>query len=555
MNPLLGMAGGIGLALLASGGLAVLLARRLLRPLGWLAAHARAVALDPERRRGTAADLPPVPVAELEALRQGFAAAEAALRRRTEAERRAYAALAEKEAMLASAQQLTGVGGWTWEVADTGRARLGRLRDKALRWTEETYRIFGLAPGASPSPPRCSSRRVPPADRPQVRARLQEALRHGRPYRIEHRILRPDGTVRIVEELASPEPDGDGRVRRVVGSCQDVTERRLAEAALADNAARLQDLLSTLDLAAAMARDLDGTIRFWSKGCELLYGWTAAEAMGRNVHALLGTVFPVPLPEIEATLLRDGDWRGELRHRRRDGEEVVVAAHKALRRDAEGRAVAVVESVADVTALHAAREALAESEARLRSVVDSALDGIVVATQEGVIVSANQAAARMFGHPGPQALVGQRPRRADAGRGGGAARRPAGRHGRRTRRGRWRRAGRSPPAAPMAANSRSRPRSPASPPAAAASSPASCATSAAGSPRNGRWPRARRGCATIVETVPVGLLIARIALRPHPRRQCASRDAGAPPRAAFARHRQLRRMGRLPRRWQPGGGA
>ena len=216
------------------------------------------VALDPEQRSGTAADLPPVPVAELEALRQGFAAAEAALRRRTEAERRAYATLAEKEAMLASAQQLTGVGGWTWEMADPAELESPAFDDKALRWTEETYRIFGLAPGAAITTG-LFFEAVPPADRPRIRARLQEALRSGRPYRIEHRIRRPDGTVRIVEELASPEQDGDGRVRRVVGSCQDVTERRLAEAALADNAARLQDLLSTLDLAAAMARDVDGT--------------------------------------------------------------------------------------------------------------------------------------------------------------------------------------------------------------------------------------------------------------------------------------------------------
>ncbi|TDH60919.1 PAS domain S-box protein [Dankookia rubra] len=408
LEPLLGMAGGIGLALLASGGLALLLARRLLRPLGSLAAHARGVALDPERHRGTAAELPPVPVAELEALRQGFAAAEAALQRRVEAERRAYAALAEKETMLASAQQLTGVGGWTWEVAETA-AEDAELTDPGaatLRWTEETCRIFGLAPGA-PVDTAVFLEAVPPADRPQVRATLREALRSGRPYRIEHRIRRPDGTIRIVEELASPRPDANGRFRRVVGSCQDVTERRMTEAALADNAARLQDLLSTLDLAAAMARDVDGTIRFWSKGCELLYGWTAAEAMGRSAHQLLGTVFPVPLPEIEAVLLRDGEWLGELRQRCRDGDEVVVVARKALRRDAAGRAVAVAESVADVTALHAAREALAESEARLRSVVDSALDGIVVATEAGVIVSANLAAARMFGHPGPQALVGQ----------------------------------------------------------------------------------------------------------------------------------------------------
>ncbi|MFC7473351.1 PAS domain S-box protein [Dankookia sp. GCM10030260] len=531
-GPLLGMAGGIGLALLASGGLASLLARRLLRSLGWLAAHARGVALDPERRRGTAADLPPVPVTELEALRQGFAAAEAALRRRTEAERHAYATLAEKEAMLATAQQLTGVGGWTWEIGDPAEPGSG-----SLRWTEETYRIFGLSPGAGISIAAFLDA-VPPPDRERVQASMQAALRSGRPYRTEHRILRPDGSVRIVEELASPEPDVGGRIRRVVGSCQDVTDRRMATAALADNAARLQDLLATLDLAACMARDVDGTIRFWSKGCELLYGWTAAEAMGRDVHALLGTVFPVPRAEVDAALARDGAWIGELRHRRRDGEEVVVAAHKALRRDAAGRPVAVVEGVTDVSALHTAREALGESEARLRlalegaglgiweqefarnrlrldaqasamtggllpagvwlgydgaefaawreavhpadrarreasrdalvaggeglmaiefrvrigaawrwiafrsivaerdpvhgngqrvlsvvrdtteaalrvsearlrSVVDSALDAIIVATQEGVIVSANRAAARMFGHPGPEALVGQ----------------------------------------------------------------------------------------------------------------------------------------------------
>ena len=95
--------------------------------LGGAAASAapRAV-LDPSGANGTASDLPAIPVAELEALRQGFAAAEAALRRRTEAERRAYATLAEKEAMLASAQQLTGVGGWTWDMADTALEMLPR---------------------------------------------------------------------------------------------------------------------------------------------------------------------------------------------------------------------------------------------------------------------------------------------------------------------------------------------------------------------------------------------------------------------------------------------
>jgi PAS domain S-box-containing protein len=66
---------------------------------------------------------------------------------------------------------------------------------------------------------------------------------------------------------------------------------------------RLRDLLATLELGTVMARDFDGVIRFWSAGCVRLYGWSAAEAIGKNSHVLLKTVFPVPLAEIEAALL------------------------------------------------------------------------------------------------------------------------------------------------------------------------------------------------------------------------------------------------------------
>jgi PAS domain-containing protein len=71
--------------------------------------------------------------------------------------------------------------------------------------------------------------------------------------------------------------------------------------ALRASEARLRNLLATLDLDAFMARDLDDPIRFWPAGCERLFGWTAAEVVGRVAHELLGTVLPVPLAEIEAT--------------------------------------------------------------------------------------------------------------------------------------------------------------------------------------------------------------------------------------------------------------
>ena len=130
-----------------------------------------------------------------------------------------------------------------------------------------------------------------------------------------------------------------------------------------------EQLLRTLDLASVMARDFDGTIRFWSKGCERLYGWTAGEAVGRITHELLQTVWPVPLAEIEAALLRDGEWSGDLIHRRRDGTRITVAVRKVLRRDAEGRPAAVMESVSDATAPRDAQEQLRRLNADLEGQV------------------------------------------------------------------------------------------------------------------------------------------------------------------------------------------
>ncbi len=180
-----------------------------------------------------------------------------------------------------------------------------------------------------------------------------------------------------------------------------------ADAALRASELRLRDLLATLDLGAFMARDPDGTIRFWSAGCERLFGWTAAEAVGRIARDLLGTIFPAPPAEIAATLERDGEWSGDLRHRTRDGREVVAAVYKVLRRDAAGRPAGVLECVIDVTAQRRAEAALAESEARLRSVVETAVDGILVAGADGQIVAANPSAVQMFGYAAAEELIGR----------------------------------------------------------------------------------------------------------------------------------------------------
>lgn len=140
--------------------------------------------------------------------------------------------------------------------------------------------------------------------------------------------------------------------------------RRRSAAAIAG---RLR-LLDMLDLAPVMLRDLDGTVRFWSEGCHRLYGWTAEQAIGQSAHELLHTTFPVSRDVIDAAVLRDGEWSGELYCLTRDGTPVTVLAHEFLEASVEGGRMGVLETVTDLTERKAAQAALHDSEARLRLV-------------------------------------------------------------------------------------------------------------------------------------------------------------------------------------------
>src|SRR4051794_7568871 len=83
-----------------------------------------------------------------------------------------------------------------------------------------------------------------------------------------------------------------------------------------------------------MVRDLDGTILYWSRALQDLFGWTADEAQGQVFHRFLSTEFPRLLRDIETELLREGSVEVELTHRGKDGERVPLATRWVLRRAA-----------------------------------------------------------------------------------------------------------------------------------------------------------------------------------------------------------------------------
>jgi PAS domain S-box-containing protein len=96
-------------------------------------------------------------------------------------------------------------------------------------------------------------------------------------------------------------------------------------------------------------RDMSGVITYWNRGAQELYGWTAEDAIGKRAHDLLQTVFPAPLEEIRAELLRSGRWDGELEKTKADGTQVAVASRWSLQRDEQERPVAILETNNNIT--------------------------------------------------------------------------------------------------------------------------------------------------------------------------------------------------------------
>ena len=187
----------------------------------------------------------------------------------------------------------------------------------------------------------------------------------------------------------------DARLRALNASLEAKVEERTSK--LIEHEARQRDLLATINLGTFITRDLDGTIRFWSEGCTRLYGWVPEQAVGRNMHELLQTVFPVPQSDIETALERNGEWSGDLRHRACDGREVIVASRKVLRRGVDGQPAVVLEALTDVTEMRQAERERQQADMLLRAIVAAAPGLIYAKDRQSRMLLANGPVAAAVG--------------------------------------------------------------------------------------------------------------------------------------------------------------
>ncbi len=183
-----------------------------------------------------------------------------------------------------------------------------------------------------------------PADRPTVLADLERCIADGTPVDRELLIDLPDGRTAWVRVLGEAQHDADGRITAVHGAIADITVHRTTQG-------RLREQASLLDNAtdAILVRDLDGIVSYWNRAAEQLYGWTAAEAVGRHIADLVDGGDMERYRAIEDVIWADGEWSGQLDNVDRDGRRVVIELHVNTIGDEHGRPVAIFSIASDIT--------------------------------------------------------------------------------------------------------------------------------------------------------------------------------------------------------------
>jgi len=215
------------------------------------------------------------------------------------------------------------------------------LNSIVTSWNKGAEKIFGYTAGEMVG---TSIMRIIPDDRRNEESLILDKIKNGESMEHLETLRRTsDGRVIDVSVTVSPIKDSTGKPIGVSKVARDITERKLAQERIAEQAALLEKARDAI-----IVRDPEGKLLFWNTGAERIYGWTRQEAIGRNVGDFI-YAHPKKFRELNATIVSRGEWHGELQHLTRDKREISVEARWTLIRDNEGNPKSVLAINTDIT--------------------------------------------------------------------------------------------------------------------------------------------------------------------------------------------------------------
>ncbi|MBA3598853.1 MAG: EAL domain-containing protein [Methylibium sp.] len=184
--------------------------------------------------------------------------------------------MAEVQETLVRAQRIAAVGNWDWHI----------VGDRHF-WSAETCRIFGIENGPGVVDFESFLERVHPEDRAMLHEALRMTLETSATYDITHRIVLPDGAIRVVRENAEVLRDQAGVAVRMIGTVMDVTAREFTAQALRSSEERLRKVIESLPVVLWIVDREGRFLMSEGKGLESL-GMRPGQLVGQSIFDSFG---------------------------------------------------------------------------------------------------------------------------------------------------------------------------------------------------------------------------------------------------------------------------
>ncbi len=311
--------------------------------------------------------------------------------------------LTQSQSNLASAQHIAHFGSWEMDLPlNKGRG------ETPLRWSDEVFRIFGYRPGEIEVTNDNFFRAAHPDDRELIKTAMADALREKKSYAIDHRILLPDGTERVVMESSEIVFDPEtGEPVKMIGTVQDITERKRIERELAETAAANVQSLALIDTILANA-----PIGFAFHDCDLRYvrinetlaainGLPVEEHLGRELREVVPDMAPI-LEPIMLKVIETGEpevdfqLSGATRAEPDAVKHWVVSFYPVGKEGTPLLGVGVL--VTEITERKKAEEELRNSEEKFAGAFEFAPVGVALVSLDGRWYQVNRSLCELIGY-------------------------------------------------------------------------------------------------------------------------------------------------------------
>lgn len=286
--------------------------------------------------------------------------------------------LRRSESLMARAQRIAHLGSWELDlVANT------------LTWSDEVYRIFGLPKDEFGGTFQAFMALVHQDDREALLEAQEQALQGDEPLNIEHRIVRPDGSIRWVREVAEMEMDREGSPLRLTGTVLDITDKKASDQSVAALESRLRQVSNSLPIHVWTA-NAEGELDFANRS---FYAFTGSDEESLTRDNWVDFVHPDDVERASkiwgAASHQPVPMNNEIRLKHFSGDYRWLSIHSSPIRDADGQITHWFGTAIDI-------HELKTLERRLTTILESITDAFYTLDREWRFSYVNAEAERLL---------------------------------------------------------------------------------------------------------------------------------------------------------------